>query len=533
MLFSIHESIPAKQIGLKASKLMEDRKVRLRFAPSPTGALHIGGVRTALYNYLYAKKHGGDFILRIEDTDQGRYVQGAEEYILEALQWCGLEPNESPVVGGPYGPYRQSERKSTYHNYALQLVENGEAYYAFDTPDELEQMRERLQGEGVHSPTYNASTRMQMRNSLTLSQDETHHLIQSGESYVIRLKVDPGQEVIVQDEIRGTIVFKSDELDDKVLLKADGMPTYHMANVVDDFLMKITHVVRGEEWLSSTAHHVLLYKGLGIQTIPVFAHLPLILKPTGKGKLSKRDGKKLGMPVFPLSWNDPDPEECFDGFREYGFEPQAVINFLAFLGWSPGTEQEIFNLNELTDVFSFEKVSKGGARFDFEKALWFNQRYLMDQSGEMLLTKIQPWLTEVHRQYTDAYLIKVCELMKERVHLLPEILSHAYYLFEPVSNYDEQAISKRFKEESGPVIQKICDQLQETSVLDKSAVESLVKNIIAESGMGMGAILPVLRLIVAGTLQGPDLFEMIALIGSASFCERWTAFQLYVKNLNQ
>jgi len=511
---------------------MTENKVRLRFAPSPTGALHIGGIRTALYNYLYARKHGGDFILRIEDTDQGRYVRGAEEYILEALAWCGLNPDESPIVGGGYGPYRQSERKSQYKNYADKLISGGHAYYAFDTPEELEQMRETLQNQGVHSPTYNAQTRMQMKNGLSLPEEQVQKLINDGESYVVRLKVDPGEEITFEDEIRGTITFKSDELDDKVLIKADGMPTYHMANVVDDFLMKITHVVRGEEWLSSTAHHVLLYKGLGIKNIPTFAHLPLILKPTGKGKLSKRDGKKLGIPVFPLSWNDPDPEECFEGFREYGFEPQAVINFLAFLGWSPGTDQEMFSLSELVDAFSFEKVSKGGARFDFEKALWYNQKYIIDQTGESLLGKLQPWLTELHKSYPEAYLIKVCELMKERVHLLPEIITQAYYLFEPVQEYDTQAFQKRFKPEAVAVIQEINEQLKSLSIFDKPSIEALIKNTIAERGMGMGAILPVLRLVVAGTLQGPDLFEMIALIGADTFSSRWIDFQSFIQKQN-
>ncbi|RME93486.1 MAG: glutamate--tRNA ligase, partial [Bacteroidetes bacterium] len=350
--------------------------VRVRFAPSPTGALHIGGVRTALYNYLLAKKLGGTFILRIEDTDQTRYVPGAEAYILEALDWLGLTPDEGPGFGGAYGPYRQSERQAQYLKYAQELVASGRAYYAFDTPEELEAQRELAKAAGKHSFKYDAQSRGQLRNSLSLPKAEVEALLADGVPYTIRLLVEPGQTVVIEDLVRGSVSFQTDELDDKVLLKADGMPTYHLANIVDDHLMKISHVIRGEEWLPSTAHHVLLYRAFGWEdTMPAFAHLPLILKPTGKGKLSKRDGLKLGIPVFPLAWKGDTPEDSFMGFREFGFDPAAVLNFLALLGWNPGTDQEIFSLDELIAAFSIEKIGKAGARFDFDKAKWFNQQY--------------------------------------------------------------------------------------------------------------------------------------------------------------
>lgn len=505
-------------------------KIRVRFAPSPTGALHIGGVRTALYNYLFAKKHGGDFILRIEDTDQGRFVSGAEDYILSALKWVGLEPDESPERGGPSAPYRQSERKDIYRQFALQLVQEGHAYFAFDTPEELDQMRADLQAKGVHTPTYNAETRTQMKNSLTMADADVMYQLAQKTDHVIRLKVDPGEKITFTDQIRGEITFDSEELDDKVLMKADGMPTYHLANVVDDHLMEISHVIRGEEWLSSTAHHVLIYKGLGLDKPPIFAHLPLILKPTGKGKLSKRDGKKLGIPVFPLSWNDPDPEERFTGFRETGFDPAAVINFLAFLGWSPGTEQEIFKLDELVVAFDFDKVSKSGARFDYDKALWFNQQYLKEKSGTELQAMLGPWLEEEHKKFTADYIAQVCELMKERVHLLPEILKDGYYFFEPVREYDEKAVAKRVKPESIKAILEINDAVQKLSVIHRDELELTIKSCIEKGGLGLGVIMPALRLAVAGSLQGPDLFDMIALIGKERFEERVLVFQEYINS---
>ena len=364
--------------------------IRVRFAPSPTGALHIGGVRTALYNYLLVKKLGGTFILRIEDTDQTRFVPGAEEYIIETLKWCGIEPTEGIGFGdGEYAPYRQSERKKLYQDYANQLINSGNAYYAFDTPSEIEAMRERLKNESNQS--YSLTTRGSMKNSLTLSEKEVKELMESGTPYVIRLKVPENVNVAIDDLIRNTVTFNTNELDDKVLLKADGMPTYHLANIVDDYLMKITHVIRGEEWLPSAGHHALIYKAFGWESImPRFAHLPLILKPDGKGKLSKRDGKKFGFPVFPLSWNGETEEDSFLGFREMGFDPRAVINFLALLGWNSGTEQEIFSMDELSEKFSLEKINKSGARFDYDKAKWFNQQYIMLTPNEDLAEQLYP-----------------------------------------------------------------------------------------------------------------------------------------------
>ncbi len=392
--------------------------IRVRFAPSPTGALHIGGIRTALYNYLLAKKFGGTFILRIEDTDQTRYVPGAEAYIIEALHWAGIVPTEGQSFGGEYGPYRQSDRKAIYHDYAQKLVENGQGYYAFDTPEELDAAR-----QADDTFKYDYKSRARLNNSLTLSAAEVQQRLDSGAPYVIRLKVPEGETVHIQDLVRGEVNFQSNELDDKVMLKGDGMPTYHLANVVDDRLMKITHVIRGEEWLPSTAHHVLLYRAFGWEAeMPRFAHLPLILKPDGKGKLSKRDGTRLGIPVFPLSWAGETPEDSFVGFREAGFDPRAMVNFMAFMGWNPGTEQEIFSMDELADAFSVEKIGKSGARFDIEKARWFNQQYIMASSEEELAATVRPIIEAHGHQPTEAYLRSFVGMMKERVVLFSRFL---------------------------------------------------------------------------------------------------------------
>jgi glutamyl-tRNA synthetase len=490
-------------------------KVRVRFAPSPTGALHIGGVRTALYNYLFAKNHGGVFILRIEDTDQNRYVPGAEAYILEALAWLGINPEEGPQQSGDYGPYRQSERKAIYAQYALQLVEAGRAYYAFDTPEQLEDLRERLKAAGESNIMYNAASRMSMSNSLTLPADQVMDMIQTGAPYVIRLKVPENETVELQDIIRGEVVFNTAELDDKVLLKGDGMPTYHLANVVDDHLMEISHVIRGEEWLPSTAHHLLLHRYLGWEDqMPHFAHLPLILKPDGKGKLSKRDGAKLGMPVFPLSWNDPNPEECFDGFREKGFDPEALLNFLAFLGWNPGTEKEIYSMEELCKDFSLERVSKSGARFDFEKIKWFNQQYIKQKSGAEIAVLLEPELSDEIKAKGNTYLAEVCELMKERVHTYYEILTEGYYLFRKPDSYDTAVLTKKWKADSEEHLEKLMIQLRNLATYDRDNIEQTVKSYAADSGLGAGGLFPLLRLAVSGTLQGPDLFSMMALMGA-------------------
>ncbi len=490
--------------------------VRVRFAPSPTGALHIGGIRTALYNYLFARKHGGAFILRIEDTDQARYVAGAEEYIVEALTWVGLLPDEGVGFGGDYGPYRQSERKAIYQKHAQTLIDSGRAYYAFDTPEELEAQRQR-----DISFIYNYRTRQHLRNSLSLKPAEVDALLNSGTPYVIRLRVEPDEEVRIQDLIRGEVVFQSSELDDKVLLKADGMPTYHLANIVDDYLMRITHVIRGEEWLSSTAHHVLLYRAFGWEkAMPQFAHLPLILRPEGQGKLSKRDGARFGIPVFPLSWKGATPEDSFLGFREAGFLPQAVLNFLALLGWHPQGEQEVFSLEELIQQFSLEHISKGGARFDYDKAKWFNQRYIMAADNATLAHYIRP-LAEAKGYRSDLpYLERVAALMKERVSLLPEFVEEGYYLFEPVRAYDDETIRKKWNPALQPVLEAIAQHLANISPFEAPHIESTVKALLQEYRVKSGEVLPLMRLALVGTMKGPAVFDTAALIGPTETAER-------------
>eukprot|EP00903_Cladosiphon_okamuranus_P000459 g457.t1 len=496
-------------------------KVRVRFAPSPTGALHIGGVRTALYNYLLARKTGGQFILRIEDTDQTRYVPGAEAYIKEALEWCGLRPDEGPGYGGEHGPYRQSDRKAMYQEHAQMLIDNGKAYYAFDTPDELDARREAEKAAGNHSFRYDPSTRSSMRNSETLAADEVEKLLAAGTPYTIRLKVPTDEVITIQDSVRGEVQFRSNELDDKILLKTDGMPTYHLANIVDDHHMEITHVIRGEEWLPSTAHHVLLYRAFGWEdTMPTFAHLPLILKPTGKGKLSKRDGAKLGIPVFPLAWEGDTPEDSFTGFREFGFDPRAVLNFLAFLGWNPGTEQEIFQLDELVQAFSVEKIGKAGARFDFDKAKWFNQQYIMNTPDAELVATIKPLLAKEGVDKDDAFLTTFVELMKERVIVYGDFWENGQYFFRDIEQYDEKNVRKKWKPENQSLFETLRDQLLALDSPDEAAVESCVKGFMEANELGFGAVLPILRLGVAGTMKGPSIFAVMALLGMDIVAER-------------
>ncbi len=492
---------------------MSDR-VRVRFAPSPTGPLHIGGVRTALYNYLFARKNKGTFILRIEDTDQGRYVPGAEEYIIESLQWLGIMPDEGPGIGGQYGPYRQSERKDLYRRYADELVSKGLAYYAFDTPEELEARRQAEASKGNHAFKYDALTRREMKNSLTLSEAEVQQRIEAGQPYVIRLLVPEETTVIFDDVVRGTVSFDTSELDDKVLIKADGMPTYHMANVVDDHLMQITHVIRGEEWLPSTGHHVLLYRAFGWEdTMPTFAHLPLILKPDGKGKLSKRDGARFGMPVFPLAWKGSTPDDSFDGFREFGFLPEAVINFLAFLGWNPGTEQEIFSLQELCQAFSLERINKSGARFDYDKALWYNRHYLQAKSGEELATLLEPLLEQKGVHPDDAYLAAVAELMKDRFARLPEFWDVAWWFFRDIDQYDEEAVRKAWSAELDACFEDLTNRLAALASWDAASLQAVVKGYIQEKGLKIGPVFSMLRVALAGSRQGPDLFSMMQVLG--------------------
>ena len=487
------------------------KNIRVRFAPSPTGALHIGGVRTALYNYLLAKKHGGAFVLRIEDTDQNRYVPGAEDYIVESLRWCGILPDEGPGFGGDYGPYRQSERKDMYAQYAEQLVKNGHAYYAFDTAEELEAQREQDK-----TFKYSAATRLNLKNSLTLPEADVQQRIADGEPYTIRLKVPADEDVIVTDLVRGKVSFQSGELDDKVMLKADGMPTYHLANIVDDHAMRITHVIRGEEWLPSTGHHVLLYRFLGwADEMPQFAHLPLILKPNGKGKLSKRDGAKLGIPVFPLAWQGETQEDSFTGFREFGFLPEAVLNFLAFLGWNPGTEQEIFKLEELVQAFSLEKIGKSGARFDFEKAKWFNQQYIINSDPKELAKLVHPIIEAQGHKPDPAYVERFCLLMRERVTLLTDFWTAGYYFFEDVNEFDTKNVRKRWNEDSKAFFGQMIDRLDAIpgSQWTEARVHEAVQAFMNENELKPGAVFPLLRIGLAGTMKGPAVFEMMELMG--------------------
>ncbi|MBL7806228.1 MAG: glutamate--tRNA ligase [Saprospiraceae bacterium] len=495
--------------------------VRVRFAPSPTGALHIGGVRTALYNYLFARQQGGTFILRIEDTDQGRYVPGAEDYIIEALKWVGLVPDEGVGFGGNDGPYRQSDRKEIYQKYAHDLVARGHAYYAFDTPIELE---ERRQAEEHF--TYNHLTRDGLNNGLVLEHAVVQQRISQGDPFVVRLKVMPGRSIIIQDLIRGEVVFESSELDDKVLLKADGMPTYHLANIVDDHLMRITHVIRGEEWLPSTAHHVLLYEGFGWQdTMPKFSHLPLIMKPVGNGKLSKRDGAKFGMPVFPLSWKGETEDDSFEGFREAGFLPEAVVNFLALLGWHPGGDQEIFSREELIKSFSIEHIGKSGARFDYEKAKSFNQKYIHAKDNVSLASMVRPIAAAKGYQVSDEYLSKAVGLMKERVTFLQDFVETGYYLFEPVKTYDEETLQKRWNGDIPSVFAELTRKVATFEHFNAPALEESVKLFIQEKQLKPGDILPLLRIALAGTMKGPAVFEMAELLGREETVTRLKALQ--------
>ncbi len=501
---------------------MENRKVRVRFAPSPTGPLHIGGVRTALYNYLFAHKHGGDFILRIEDTDQKRFVPGAEEYIIESLKWCGITPNEGVGFGdGPHGPYRQSDRKPIYRQYADQLINDGHAYYAFDTPEELDDMKARLTAAGVSSPQYNAITRQSMKNSLTLSEDEVKQKLSDGEQYVIRMKVPRNEEIRVHDIIRGWVVVNSAQMDDKVLFKSDGMPTYHLANIVDDYLMKITHVIRGEEWLPSAPLHVLLYRCLGWESVmPQFAHLPLLLKPDGNGKLSKRDGDRLGFPVFPLQWQDPSSNEISSGYREKGYFPEAVVNFLAFLGWNPGNNQEIFSLNELVESFSLERVSKSGAKFDFEKAKWYNQQYLRKTDDAILAEKFMPILSEKGITADKEYVTNVCKLIKEKAHFVNEFWSLGSYFFVAPEDYDADVIKKRWNDAAAKFIFELQKSFSELEVFDSINVERVFKETAENLQIGSGAVMQLFRVCISGLGGGPVLFDVVATIGKQEIVNR-------------
>jgi glutamyl-tRNA synthetase len=490
------------------------KEVRVRFAPSPTGALHIGGVRTALYNYLLARQHGGTMILRIEDTDQTRYVPGAEEYIQQALSWAGIKIDEGVGVGGPHAPYRQSERKEIYRKYAQQLIDAGHAYYAFDTEKELEEMRERLKIAGVTTPQYNSISRMQMRNSLTLPPEEVRELLAKNTPCVIRLNVPRKEEIRLNDIIRGWVLVHSSQVDDKVLMKSDGMPTYHLAHVVDDYLMKISHVIRGEEWLPSAPLHVLLYKYLGWENeMPQFAHLPLLLKPDGNGKLSKRDADQMGFPIFPLTWKDPETNEVATGYREAGYLPEALLNFLAFLGWNPGTTQEIFSIEELTNAFSLERINKAGAKFDIQKAQWYNQQYLRMKGDKELAEFLHDSLKKENISASEETRIKIAAVMKERVTFPQDFWEHGKFFFFPPDRYEEAVVIKKWNDEAVKVLSAFKDAIKMESNFTATSVKEVLEKVTAALGIGTGKILQALRLSVTGAGGGPDLMMIMEIIG--------------------
>ncbi|NPD47138.1 MULTISPECIES: glutamate--tRNA ligase [unclassified Lentimicrobium] len=502
--------------------------IRVRFAPSPTGPLHIGGVRTALYNYLFAKKNGGKMILRIEDTDQTRFVEGAEDYIKESLKWCGINFDEGIEGKGEFGPYKQSERKELYIKYAQELIDSGCAYYAFDTAEELNSLRDTAEAEKSVF-TYNAETRKTLKNSLTLSADETKALLTSSE-YVIRFKMPEDEEVTFTDAIRGDVTVNTSRLDDKILFKSDGMPTYHLANIVDDHLMEISHVIRGEEWLPSAPLHVMLYRAYKWEE-PIFAHLPIILKPVGKGKLSKRDGDKMGFPVFPMSWKDPKTDEVFAGYKENGFFPDSFINMLALLGWNPGTEQEIFSMEELIAAFSLERVGKSGAKFDPDKTNWFNQQYMKNQDEAQLLEALRPILIENGvTAYDDSMAIEVIGLVKERCVFVKDIWEQASYFFQTPTEYNPKVIKKRWKENTPNIITDIKEILENTDTWEAVPMHDLVTKYIEEKEIGFGAVMNALRLAIVGDGKGPDLFKIIELIGKEEAIKRLT---LAVENIKR
>ena len=491
------------------------KKVRVRFAPSPTGPLHIGGVRTALFNYLFAKKHNGDVILRIEDTDQNRYVEGAEQYIINALDWCKIPYDEGPGKDGGFGPYRQSERKHLYKQYAIELISRGKAYYAFDTPEKLDFHRKDHEANGK-TFIYNWHNRLKLINSLSLSTEETQAKLNAEEDYVIRFLTPQDQKLQLKDIIRGDIEIDTNILDDKVLFKSDGMPTYHLANIVDDHLMQISHVIRGEEWLPSLALHQLLYDAFEWDA-PEFAHLPLIMKPVGKGKLSKRDGEKMGFPVFPLSWNDSQ------GYREAGYFPEAVINFLAMLGWNPGTEQEVFDLEELVQAFTLERVHQGGARFDPEKTKWYNHQYLQKKTDKELADLFRIDLANKAipgYAQNDNYVEKVVSLIKERASFVSDFWELSDYFFESPTNFEEKAVRKQWKEDTPQIMSSLIEVLQDIEDFSSVNVETLVKEWINEKELSFGKVMPPLRLVVVGAMKGPHLFDILGMIGKAESISR-------------
>lgn len=489
---------------------MEDRRVRVRFAPSPTGPLHIGGVRTALYNFLFARQHDGDFVFRIEDTDSTRFVPGAEDYIIESFRWLGLKFDEGVAIGGKYGPYRQSERREIYRKYVDQLLESGNAYLAFDTPEELEAKRKEIENF-----QYDAKTRMHMRNSLSLPKEEVDRLLADNVQYVVRFKVTPGEQVHVDDMIRGDVVVMSDILDDKVLYKsADELPTYHLANIVDDHLMEISHVIRGEEWLPSAPLHVLLYRAFGWQdTMPKFAHLSLLLKPEGKGKLSKRDGDRLGFPVFPLEWHDPKTDEVSSGYRESGYFPEAVVNFLALLGWNPGGEQEVFSLDELIKLFDITRCQKAGARFDYQKGQWFNHEYILRKSPEEIAPLFAPVVAGNGIEESMSRITEVVRMMKDRVSFVKDLWQLCSFFFIAPTTYDEKTVRKRWKEDSPQTMSALADLLEGLDDFSIENQERVVHEWIEKNDLKMGNVMNAWRLTLVGEGKGPGMFDISAFLG--------------------
>ena len=496
---------------------MAERRVRVRFAPSPTGPLHIGGVRTALYNYLFARQHGGDLVFRIEDTDSTRFVPGAEEYILESFRWLGIDFDEGVSFGGDKGPYRQSERREIYKKYVRMLLDTGKAYIAFDTPEELEAKRNE-----VKNFQYDARTRMDMRNSLTLDDRTVRDLIEEGHQYVVRFLVEPGREVVINDMIRGEVRVKTDILDDKVLFKSvDELPTYHLANIVDDHLMEISHVIRGEEWLPSAPLHVLLYKAFGwTDTMPAFAHLPLLLKPEGKGKLSKRDGDRLGFPVFPLEWHDPKTGEVSSGYRESGYFPEAVVNFLALLGWNPGTEQELFTLDELVDAFDINRCSKAGAKFDYQKGQWFNHEYILRKSPEEIARLFAPIVANNGVEATSEEVLSVVRMMKDRVSFVSELWPLCSFFFIPPVDYDEKTRKKRWKEYSAQQMSELAEVLSGIDDFSIEGQEPIVMKWVEEKQYKLGDVMNALRLCLVGEGKGPGMFDITAFLGKEETLRR-------------
>lgn len=491
--------------------------VRVRFAPSPTGPLHMGGVRTALFNYLFAKKHQGTFILRIEDTDQTRFVPGAEDYIIESLAWCGIQFDEGIREGGNYGPYRQSDRKALYEQYAQELIETGKAYYAFDTPEELDQLRKDAEQKG-ETFTYDAKSRLSLKNSLAFTPEETRQRIEQGDAFVIRFRMPEQEEVVMEDLIRGTVKVNTASLDDKILFKSDGMPTYHLANIVDDHLMAISHVIRGEEWLPSLPLHQLLYEAFGWEK-PAFAHLPLILKPTGKGKLSKRDGDKMGFPVFPTEWTDPSGE-VYSGYRESGYLPEAFINLLALLGWNPGTEQELFSLDELIESFSLERVGKSGSRFDPDKAKWFNHQWMQVHKPEELAEQFRELLKAKGHSASSEQALYLVNLLRERVNFLSELWNESYFFFEAPAEYDEKVVKKKWNSDVALWVEDVLEVIKNQASFESTELEEKIKAYIHEKQMNPGGVLNALRLCLVGASKGPHLFDIMSFLGKEGTCAR-------------